>query len=231
MKHLVLFAVPIFTLYSLLSSQDNAIHKHVDDQDSSSADQPSEHSHDRSMAWSRLALETPNLQIKSLEFETFAEPEWNVSHVPEFVDRMKATRTYITDATILKVATFCFADRSCLRGVVQPGIRGGEGSAYLIGMLTIETNEGKFRIGIGNTGFSIDGNVPGLDTEFYSPAGAELANLLYCKKVGVPLRESLLAALSGTRFIAERCSTFRRLEYTELLDKSLEWSAERKPPQ
>lgn len=167
--------------------------------------------------WTILEFDFSNTEINSIDFETYSELV-PIAATFSPVDRVEATKTVSNDRGLLKIAKFSFSDRNCLRNVVQSGVRGGEGNAYLIGKLTFDTTNGRFTIGVGSTGFSIDGNVPGCNTEFYSPAGAELLNMLYCKKTGIPLRENVVAALNGLRFIEHRRSVFRRLEWTKLVD-------------
>ncbi len=169
--------------------------------------------------WSILEFDVSNTEIISIEFDTYSELV-PIEATLSAAERVEATKTVFNDSGLLKIAKFSFSDRNCLRNVEQPGIRGGEGSAYLIGKLTLDTTNGRFTIGVGSTGFSIDGNVPGCNTEFYSPAGAELLNMLYCRKTGVPLRENVVAALNGLRFIEHRRSVFRRLDWT--MDRSSE---------
>lgn len=167
--------------------------------------------------WDNLDFGFSGNEIKSIEFETFPEvPE--MARNFDFVDRVKASKTVSNKKELLKIAMFSFSNENCLRNIINPGVRGGEGNAYLIGRLTLDTTSGKLVIGVGSTGFSIDGNVPGLETEFYSPSGAELLSMLYCKQSGIPLRNSLVSALNGHRFIEHRQGVFRRLEWTKLVD-------------
>lgn len=162
--------------------------------------------------WGALAFDFNQKKIKSIEFETYPESAVMAKNL-DLEGLVKATKTISDDEELMRIARYCFSDSNCLRNIIKPGVRGGEGSAYLIGRLTINTTNGQFTIGVGSTGFSIDGNVPGCDTEFYSPAGAELLSMLYCKQSKSPLRVSIVSALNGLRFSEHRRRTFRQLEW------------------
>lgn len=192
--------------------------------------QSRESTNPQSQDWAKLDFGYTSFHINSVELETYAEPDWNLAKVRDFADRTKVTCSLVTDKTLLEIAQYGFSNGNCLRNIIQPSIRGGEGNAYLVGMLTITTDKREFKIGIGSTGFSINEEVPGCDTEFYSPAGAEFVNMIYCNQVGVPLRDEIVSALSGIRFIEMRRSTFRQLEYTKLLDRRLDASAQKVVP-
>lgn len=153
-------------------------------------------------------------QITSLEFETFKEFA-PMARLYSVAEQVEATKTVTSDPNLLKIARFSFEDRCCLRQIVPPGVRGGVGNAYLIGKVILHTSSGDITIGVGNYGFSIDGNVPGTATEFYSPAGSEFLSMLYCKQTGSPLRTELVSALNGSDFIERHRRAFRRLDSTK----------------
>jgi len=153
-------------------------------------------------------------QITSLEFETFKELA-PMARRYSVAEQVEATKTVTSEPNLLKIARFSFEDRCCLRQIVPPGVRGGVGNAYLIGKVILHTTSGDLTIGVGNSGFSIDGNAPGAETEFYSPAGAEFLSMLYCKQTGSPLRTELVSALNGSDFIEHKRRTFRRLDWTK----------------
>ena len=176
--------------------------------------------------WRKLELMSPDVYIKSVKLETYSEPEWKKERIRSVAQITVATSTCTTDKAVLNSVKYCFQNMNCLRRAIQQGARGGQSDAYLVGALTISTNNGQITLGIGNAGFSIDGGLPQTDTEFYSPAGAELVNLMYCKSVGRLLRDEINEGLSGVRFIKERQRAFRRMEYTEALDMNTGTAAE-----
>ncbi len=123
------------------------------------------------------------------------------------------TKIVSVDKELLAMLQYSFAGSHCLRNIVPIGSEGGVGGSYLFGTLTFVTTKGTFCIGVGTTGFSIDGSVPGTNTEFYSPAGAELLSMLYCRRTGMPLPARHVSALNGQQFIDMQMYALHRSQW------------------
>lgn len=179
------------------------------DSDSSEA----EASDAREACWERLILGAEGNELIAVEFETFSEPEHSKRFILESEKLMKDMKAVYIDEKTLRLFRHSFSGGHCLRNIVPPNTGGGWGSQWLFGNLSFVTKKGRFTIGLGTTGFSIDGGVPGTDTEFYSPAGAELLNMLYYKETDCMLRDEHLEALCGQKFINWQLSLLHRLQW------------------
>lgn len=129
-----------------------------------------------------------------------------------FSGHVKAEIIRTTDPRLLKLAIHAFDYHDCYRPFRNPHgdgswIGGDLGMPYAL--LRFETNKGNRIIGLSRGGFSLGAQEASQWNGFFSPAGAEFANLLFVKKHPFPLPIDLVDGLSGQLHLRLASDYFR----------------------